>query len=689
MLFPFQSAIKTLKFERIDNVVHQYDFNKYPRVALYNDNYYCFFEGLYSMKMSNRSWVPMHGAESFSIEGCSVTSSSEGLVLYGGKINDTYSNEMWIFSDSWHPIAGNQSACAHHATCFIPNSSALLVHGGIDQNGIRSDCFLIDLISGSSTKIELNQQLAFSHHTITLMNDNIVYLFGGVDKDKHLNPNLYSINIKTGEVQLISHSTDTLKSAMRCCHHAFNFFGFFCVAGGFQFGTSLYNLALYDSTHNTWLEISFDDFLSQAWFVSFEEKMLRIFDKKLKNVRELYFTQNLEPFVDDNDPQLFNFISRLLNYNIANDFFNTKETELMALLSNIESLRGEVADKYSAKQQNSFGRQISDLTSEKEQLERAIISLNDDYEKQKLKIEKRKAKIGQNQNQSNDQSMISSNSQAPSLMSLIQQINDEKKKMKEYVDQTQARIDQNMANIERICPSYVHPSKCSQLSFNKDDSEFIQKITDLKQIKKESEEADKQIEYLEHRINGIKMQKQSINESIAEGLAYLQDISNRIYQVRLETSKKKKEYYQLQTILLEHQYIENAIQTTANNQNQHVKSLFTQITSYESEKKRYTEKMPKLLHKFSNHLENIMNSPVPTNEIDAALELITEIKNFQTDSQNRFKEIASSDNEALKTNSLDNSNKIINIRNEKWEHYYNNVLEMVSKLDETEAKSVQ
>ena len=362
MLFPFQSTIKPISFDRFDKIDLQFNFNKYPRVSLYNNNYYCFYDGLYSMNMSNRSWIPMKGTESFSTEGCCMTSTSEGLVLYGGKINDTYSNEIWIFSDSWHPIAGNQSPCAHHAACFIPNSSTLLVHGGYDQNGIRSDCYLIDLISGSSTKIGLNQELAFSHHTITLMKDNIAYLFGGLDKDKHLNPNLYSINIKTGEVKLISHSTDTLKSAMRCCHHAFSFFGFFCIAGGFQFGTHLYNLALYDSTHNAWLEISLEDFLHHAWFVSFEEKMLRIFDKKLRNVRELYFTQNLEPFVDVNDPQLFNFISRLLNYNIENDFFNMKENDLMSLLDSLRKLRNEDADKYLAKQQNNnYGKLISDL----------------------------------------------------------------------------------------------------------------------------------------------------------------------------------------------------------------------------------------------------------------------------------------------------------------------------------------
>lgn len=687
MLFPFQSAIKSIKFERTNSINFQYDFNRYPRVALYGDDYYCLYEGLYSMKMSNREWVPLKGVESFSVEGCSMISTSEGLVLYGGKLNDFYSNEMWIFTDSWHPIAGNQSPCAHHAACFIPNSSALLVHGGIDQNGIRSDCYLIDLISGSSTKIELKQKLAFSHHTITLMNDNIVYLFGGVDKDKHLNPNLYSINIKTGDVQLISISTNTLQRAMRCCHHAFNFFGFFCIAGGFQFGIPLYNLALYDSTHDAWLEISFDDFLSQAWFVSFEEKMLRIFGKKLKEVRELYFTQNLEPFVDDNDPQLFNFISRLLNYNIANDLFNMKEVDLIMLLDNIEKLRGEVADKYSTKQQNNnFGKPISDLTSEKEQLERAIISLNDDYEKQKLKIEKRK--MEQNQAQSNNQ-VASSASQSTSLMSLIKQIDTEKGQMKSYIEQAQEKIKQNMANIEKICPSYAHPSRCSQLSFNKEDLEFIQKETDLKQIKKENEEVDKQLKNLENRIKGMKRQKHSINKSIAEGLGYLQDISNRICQVRSETAQKKKEYYKLQTMLIEHQYIENAIQLSDNTQTQNIKSLLTQITSFESEKKRYAEKMPKLLHEFDEHLKNIMNSPVQTNEIDIALELITEIKNFQADAQTRFADISSSNNETLKSNQYQNSKKIINLRNEKWENYYNNVLEMVSIIDETEAKSVQ
>lgn len=676
MLFPFQSDIKPISFNKFNKVDVQYNFNKYPRFAFYQNSYYFLYDGLYSMDMSSRSWNSMKGADNISIEGCSMTSTSEGLVIYGGKHNDTYSSQMWIFSDAWHPIAGNQIACAHHASCFIPSSSALLVHGGIDQNGIRSDCLLINLMSGSTTKIALSQNLSFSHHTITLINDSTVYLFGGMDKDKHLNPNLYSIDIKTGNVQLISQSTETLQSAMRCCHQAFNFFDFFCVAGGFQFGTNLYNLALYDSIHKAWLEISFDDFLSDAWFVSFEEKMLRIFDKRMKNTRELYFTQNLEPFVDVNDPQLFNFISRLLNYNIANNFFNLNESDLMDLLNRIETLRNEVVEKYSIKQQNNnLGKIISDLTSEKEQLERAIISLNDDYEEQQLKIDKKKAKTSQIQIQSNGNSCLPPSS--PPDMSIIQKIDDLKKDMKRKIEQMQGRINQNMAAIEKACPYYVFPTKASQLTFNKEDLPFIQKVTDLQQIKKENEEVNKQLENLQNRIDDMKMRKRSINKSVAEGFAYLQDISNEIYKVRAETAKKKKDFYQLQRLVIQRQFIENAMEIDSIPKNPQIQSLITKLKTLEGEKNRYDEIMPRLISQLDNHLKNILNSSSPTNEVNKALELITEIKSFHSESQNSVNEI------------LKGSGTSKNSRNEKWGNYYNDVLNIVSRINDTEAKSVQ
>ena len=671
-LFPSISKYQAIKFDKPD---YNYKFNDFPKIVNYQDNYYLLFHGLYTYNELTSAWRMMDQSTYFPGKGVSLTATPEGLVLYGGKTRSMFLKDMSIYSNSWRSVAGNQTCRAYHAACWIPEKNSLFVHGGKNKQGVLSDAALIDLVNGAVTEIKLSQELPLSHHTVTLMNYPQVLIAGGVDANKHLNHNLYSVDLSTGEVRLLTSST----VSARCAHHAFNFYGFLCITSGFKNGKSLCNLGFYDPIHNVWLKLPLSKRVKveNPWFVIFEGNRIKLFDLHFRSTISLYFNQNYEPFVNSNDQNLLNFFSNLLDINIARLSYQVKEEKYSRVLITLDELRKRLADNFTKQKTNSSAIKISSLISEKDQLRQAIIRLENESKHQEKIIKIKEQNIEHPKPKSEEKPI-------DVLRNLIHQIAAYKKQTKDEISARRAKIIENMARFESLG---VSPQASNYLAFDKSEGELILNSTNTQQIDQELKDADAQILSLQQKMNECRVRKLSINWSFAEGITYLQSIIEELHKKKSLVIARKNEYYAAQKKLMETQFQEFSADSANNLTIQKIQSLYAQETNLNSQKRIFDEKVPKTFNEIILNIQDIIERPSALTEIEETQDLINELIAIH-DSFNSACDGLKPTAQRNRSSSTYKINKFI-IEDEVWSNYYNNIERMIEKIKNSEKKTVK
>ncbi|OHT03670.1 hypothetical protein TRFO_28860 [Tritrichomonas foetus] len=675
-LFPAIGKLEHIKFEKPDC---EYTGENYPKVTKYKDTYYLLYEDkLYSYTSSSPFWTVIKNLVISADQGSSLTSTPEGLVLYGGQSENTFYKDMWIYSNAWRPIAGNQIPRAFHAACWIEEKNSLMVHGGICNTGFLSDCVLIDLVTGAVTEINLKTRIPLAYHTATYFGDNIVFLAGGLDPEKRLNSKLYKVNIETGEVEPLIDSFNS----RRYCHHAFNFYGFLCIVGGIRYGTKVSNCAIYDTMHKTWLSIALNKLLPKGLFIIYEKSKIKIFDENLKNARDCYFNQNHEPFVDVNDPNLLKFFAELLENNIAVDKQKTKEKQYKTILTNLEKAREKLTGKFLRIQPTSVAPQISQLISEKDQLEQAIVRLEIEVSHQAKRIEKQKA--------NNQKPGYVSSGKNP--MEVLSQIEAAKSEFREAVKPKIAKINENMARLTAI--NGFDPSVSGILSFDKSESDFIIKATNMEQLDQEIKEADEQIEMLNKRLSDARLKKHSLDESYAEGIMYFQATCDELLKAKTYTVEKKKDFINKVSQLFHSKYKVNGKDSSNNSKCQVLQALYSQESKLSQMKKLLEEKVPVMLNDMSNHINSIIKAPgVSTSEIDQVQDIINELIKLNGDAakviQDPSEIVKNSEQPKTRARSFTNFMETkFNVADDRWGKFYNEIEETITKVMSDEKKII-
>ena len=98
-----------------------------------------------------------------------LDSHNRSLYVFGGYDNNAYRNDLWkydIAANTWtqlSPTGGPPSARANHHTCYDPWSRNIIIHGGVDAAGVKSDLWKYNVASNTWTDTAASSPPASSH----------------------------------------------------------------------------------------------------------------------------------------------------------------------------------------------------------------------------------------------------------------------------------------------------------------------------------------------------------------------------------------------------------------------------------------------------------------------------------------------------------------------------------------------
>lgn len=347
-----------------------------PVLTVHEDKVFYFGKnGLFSLNYDSKEWKA-EASPPFKVEyGYTMTSTPVGLVIFGGCAgNDIIKADTWIYSfDRWRALTHNASPRCFHTSTWIPALDALLISGGYNNEGFLSDFLLLDLKSGYTREFPLQYPLSFAYHTVTVITNNMLCLYGGKSSDGSQNNKTFLININDGSVREIN---VVPFFEPRYLHRAFNFYGNLLVTGGYSESNSFYLMNNKTSTsqisrsnplnpsfasvpilfvflHRVWLTFYLPDsilsLIPDIGFILPLNKGLMIISSKGDQSAVLYFNESHEPFIGTKDTHYITFLNNLLHQNLNSLNLNPENSPVEIRRKNLLDERRKIYSEISSK----------------------------------------------------------------------------------------------------------------------------------------------------------------------------------------------------------------------------------------------------------------------------------------------------------------------------------------------------
>lgn len=555
--------------------------------------YYLSNEGLFLISYKSKEWKKQ-AEPYFEIEnGNSLTSTPEGLVYLGGNTEGKTTMDIWIFAtDRWRVLRNEVSSRAHHACAWIPNQEILLISGGSYDHSVLSDFVSLDLKSGKSKEIELSMKLRFTHHTISYMKDDIVCLYGGIKPDKSENTDIYIINLKTGNVNVLN--APNLFS-VRKSHIATVFYGNLLITGGFSQSENTSDALLFMFDEKIWLKLQFQASFEPTYVFPMKLGFFLI-DETGSKTCILYYKGDQMPFTGTNDPQYLSFLSNLLDSNIliqrSYPLIESLNKFVKSLKKEKTSLSNEIERLYEKDELYQTAKNISDYISEKNTLIRIINIL------QKIK------KVQDNKEPPKNVEFFNIQKNKEKTYELCNKLNELKKNSKEEIKNQTIEIENLYSEIENSLSKVLLNNKDKQKINFSNEVLFKASINDSSIIDNEITNAKNELEIIQARISKIQNKRSNV---ITDSIAIFDNIDQstlEIFNVKKRIASYKLQINQLIQELINYHskklFLYNPLQKDIIEQEQKISILNDQISELQMQNKKH--------HNFINETTQIIKS---------------------------------------------------------------------------------
>lgn len=367
-----------------------------PVLTVHEDRVFYFGNNnLLSLNYDSKDWKS-EAPPPFKVDyGFTMTSTPAGLVIFGGcTISGSIISDTWIYSfDRWRALTHNASPRCFHTSTWIPALDALLISGGYNNEGFLSDFLLLDLKSGYTREFPLQYPLSFAYHTVTVITDNMLCLYGGKCSDGSQNNKTFLININDGSVREIN---VVPFFEPRYLHRAFNFFGNLLVTGGYSEMNSFYLMnssginrqrttgnqgpnsnacipILFVFLHRVWLTFYLPDSLlsliHDIGYILPLNKGLMFISSNGGESAVLFFNESHEPFGGTKDTRYITFLNNLLYQNLNSLNLDPENSPVEARRKALLEERRKIYDDIS----NKLGvEDLSYLVNERDLLNRLL-----------------------------------------------------------------------------------------------------------------------------------------------------------------------------------------------------------------------------------------------------------------------------------------------------------------------------
>ena len=573
-----------------------FQVHNYPKVALHDGVLHAIHDGYRRLNPETSTWEPVDVPFTTGA-GMTITSTPKGLVVCGGELEGSATSEIWIcLQGKWRPISASIQPRAHHACAWVPAKNALLVHGGFGDS-VLSDFELVDLDSGTVTEIEVNQKLALTNHTVTVLDGTRVIVFGGLNTGRHLNDRMFEVDLATGKVQSIAGDHGL---AVRCSHLAFEYFGCLCVTGGFKMGEKVQNASLFDFTNCVWLTITFgSELLPDTWFAMRLPTGFWLLNSTFSEGKVVYYNQNRQPFVDANDDQLVKFFARVMEVNSASNILKKVEKLNVELLTKVEEVRRKLAETIEKKDPGIRAFHITEKISERDQLEQKLINLDIFSGKQmKRRNEKRLREAGTVE--------VEWPQSGSSPTALLREIGRIRKTKREEI----AQLSEQCAKLhEAVEARFKFGSMVLQLGPHTDDIRTADKALEVPEMAQQIKLNQANIDELDKEIAVLRKRNMSIEESWIEAASHLQELKDESHSLEKELCDYRRRFYQKQKEFIMAHYSEVKCQALERDRSdiQEFNRVQGKIESYIEEMEKYKIRVPDNLNKLIAKLKILLD----------------------------------------------------------------------------------
>ena len=296
--------------------------------------FYLQINGPISTKESEFSWVPVSGSPFHERAGQSMTSTSRGIVFYGGEDSEQIIyDDVWIFDGkSWTYLSLELPTLAYHAACFDGKDS-LIIHGGITNRKDDQPVFLpsnlfyqINLSTGTLSSFELSIDTMPDHiylHSMYYMHTGMFCLFGGKNEKDEVLDTFYEFSIAQKEMKEIT-PPYKLHIYGQQVEELYNFL--FVTNGKDQTGKDHKFAWLFDMEHKIWFEFKTVLFDSRFTFISqtiSSNNVLHFVHKSFSQLMSCYVFKEMQGVDYQTNQEYYNFLLPILNKSIQT--FNTNK----------------------------------------------------------------------------------------------------------------------------------------------------------------------------------------------------------------------------------------------------------------------------------------------------------------------------------------------------------------------------
>jgi hypothetical protein len=597
-----------------------------PRLAFHDSKYYALQDGIYQLSQATGDWDPLPDLPFTVARGMSLTSTPHGLVAFGGETDSGVSRELWILWErKWRPIANTLQPRAWHSAEWIPSLNGLLIHGGYSTTTLF-DFQLIDPENGMITQLSTEKRICLQDHTVTYLRDVTVVIFGGQDENKHLNMQLFEVDLSCGKVKSIEAIHEL---AARYGHHTFDFFGCLWITGGFRMGEVVRESGIFVFSNGIWLKLSCADLQKGNWMVVPGRTGCHLFSQDFSESRKMFFSVGQQPILDANDSQLTSFFSRLVEMNLRSDFLKQWEKEHITLLTDVEESRRKLALGLSRKDPHTLAIPVTELISERDQLQQKLARVERLGQKQlerhaKLVLAPRPTIP---RNWTHPRELVKKLAMAKeAFRAEIQQVSEQNVKLFENA-RTQLQYPADVVTRLQLSPEEVDEHLRAMNS-----GEFDQELHFGEQLLKD----------LEAQVVQLREKQSSLELSFVDGMEYLQGQYERNFEVQTQLCRLQQKLFEKAKALVVTRLDEFATDKPRNpDKLKAFKNLYLQCNRIGEAFEHYKAEMPKLMGKLHEEMRRTSEIPDTTGveELKRIAAVGTQKINKVVELQNRSAEI--------------------------------------------------
>lgn len=278
-----------------------------PTLLYYDNTFYAVIENkLFYLDSYLLLWSELQVNLNF-YEGQSITVTSKGIVLFGGKANGKFTNQMYLFSNpTVIPIINEMTPRAYHSCCWLEHLESICICCGKSDEPVN-EIYIFNMNTWEINSVVPLNPLFSVNSQVSYIRNDLIGIIGNFNSEDFQDTTLVALNLKDGRMQAIeSSSVESNFNAIRSFVRDNRFFA-----------VMPDKIWVYDFEHNQWILFEIQNIYKDGtYFFEMDSETFAIFSRDLSQ----YITVTFKTMVK--------FVEDLVDYNIETKLFDINSVKI-------------------------------------------------------------------------------------------------------------------------------------------------------------------------------------------------------------------------------------------------------------------------------------------------------------------------------------------------------------------------